>query len=201
MDDAGLTATAVVLSSEASQAHEPPFAYADAPNRMVAYALDAILLTVLVLAVSIVISIAFGPVVEFDSDGSTPIELNRGLALLDVLAATAFSLAYFVCSWRWLLGTPGQRALRMRLTSEDGTPLTLARSIVRWLSLGLPLGLAGILVVVLPGFGDLIADLAVLACYAVLLATIARSPTKQGWHDRLASSIVVKPVRMADRDR
>ena len=171
-------------------------AYADASNRLVAYLLDAVILTVLVFAVSVVVSVAFGPVIEFDSDGSTPIDVNRGLALVDAIAATLISLAYFVGAWRWLAGTPAQRALGLRLSDDHGGALSVRRGIVRWLFIGLPAGVAAVLIAVLPGFGDLIVDLAVLVWYVVLLASIARSSTKQGWHDRRASSVVVKPVRL-----
>ena len=144
----------------------------------------------------VVLSLAFGPVIEFDSDGSTPIDVNRGLALVDAIAATLISLVYFVCAWHWLAGTPGQRALGLSLSDDRGGPLSVGQGIVRWLFVGLPAGVAAVLIAVLPGFGDLIVDLAVLVWYAFLLASVARNPAKQGWHDRVVSSVVVKPVRL-----
>lgn len=172
-------------------------AYADAPNRLVAFAIDAVILTVLVFLTSVLVSVVFGPVVELDSDGSSPLEVDQGLAVVDATIATLVSLVYFVGTWRWLRGSPGQRSLGMRLTNELGDALTLSRGVFRWLPIGLPLGIAAVLIAVLPGLGDLLVDLVVLIWYALLLSTIAGSRTKQGWHDRLAGSVVVKRARMA----
>ena len=170
-------------------------AYGDAPNRLVAYAIDAVLVTILVFAASICVSVLAGPVVEFDEAGSGGIDVNERLAGIDAIVATALSLAYFVATWTWLQGSPGQRALRMRLGDERGGAVGLGRAALRWLPLGLPVGVAGLLIIVLPGYGDLLVDLLLVAWFVLLLATIARSPTKQGWHDRLASTVVVKQIR------
>jgi uncharacterized RDD family membrane protein YckC len=194
-------ASVAVTADEGVRTAPPGPAYADAPNRLVAYVLDAIVLTILVFAVSVVVSVAFGPVIEFDSDGSTPIDVNRGLAVVDAIAATLISLVYFVGAWRWLRGTPGQRVLDLRLSDDQGAALSIRRGILRWLFIGVPAGIAAVLIAVLPGFGDLIVDLAVLVWYALLLASIARSSTKQGWHDRVAASVVVKPVRLVEDAR
>ena len=170
-------------------------AYGDAPNRLVAYVIDAVLITILVFAATICVSILAGPVVEFDNTGSGLVEVNDRIAAVDAIVATLLSLAYFVATWTWLRGSPGQRVLQMQLGDEQGRAVGLGRAALRWLPLGLPLGIAGLLTVVLPGYADLVVDLLVLAWFAILLATIARSPTKQGWHDRLASTVVVKQIR------
>lgn len=191
-----MTASLAAREGGLERADRSPVAYADAPNRLVAYALDAILLAILILVASIVVSLAFGPVVAFDSDGSTPLDVDRGLGLLDAALATAISLVYFVGTWRRLGGSPGQRLLGISVAGAEGPRLSLKRALVRWLPIGLPAGAVALLVPVLHGLGDLAVDLALLAWYVVLLATIVRSPTKQGWHDRLAASVVLKRARI-----
>ena len=52
----------------------------------------------------------------------------------------------------------------------------------------------------LPDAGDLLFDLPVVAWYAVLLVSVARSPTKQGLHDRAAGTAVVKQARLVSWD-
>ncbi len=76
--------------------------------------IDAVLITILVFAASIFVSILAGPVVEFDNTGSGLVEVNDRIAAVDAIVATLLSLAYFVATWTWLRGSPGQRALRMR---------------------------------------------------------------------------------------
>jgi uncharacterized RDD family membrane protein YckC len=171
--------------------------YGDAPNRLVAYLIDAVVLTVLAFAASIFVSIVAGPVVEFGAPGQTGIVIHERIAAADAIVATALSLVYFVGTWRWLMASPGQWALRLRLTAADGQAVSVGRAALRWVPLGVPLGLAGLLNAFLPGYADLIVDLLVLAWYAALLASIARSRTKQGWHDRLAGTVVVKSVAPA----
>jgi len=46
-----------------------------------------------------------------------------------------------------------------------------------------------------------VVDLVVLAWYALLLVTTARSSTKQGVHDRVARTVVVKAASPVHWDR
>ena len=54
--------------------------------------IDAVLITILVFAASIFVSILAGPVVEFDSTGSGLIEVNERIAAVDAIVATLLSL-------------------------------------------------------------------------------------------------------------
>ena len=65
----------------------------------------------------------------------------------------------------------------------------------RWLAIAAPSILAQILFG-LPLIGFII-SLASLAWFIFLVYTTAQSPTKQGWHDHFAHSMVLKAARTA----
>lgn len=71
----------------------------------------------------------------------------------------------------------------------------LGSAVVRWLLLAAPLSLAGVATTLLTGVPDLLANVTVAGWYLVLLVATARSPAKQGLHDRLARTIMVKTAR------
>ncbi|MFN8233363.1 MAG: RDD family protein [Actinomycetota bacterium] len=169
-------------------------AYADAPNRLVGYLVDATLLTVLSFLGAIVISLSFGPVVTVDIGAASQVAVDRELALANAVLGTALSLVYFVVSWRSLGGSPGQRLLRMRVFGLDG-PVSLGRWVLRWAFLGIPVAVAGAVSAVAPGWVVLVTTIFIGIWFALLLASIARSDTKQGWLDRAVRTIVVKEAR------
>src|SRR4029453_776060 len=63
--------------------------FARAPNRLMAYLLDAVVLTVLAFVAAVVLSVLFGPVVTFDLTAAPYVTVDRGLALANALVATA----------------------------------------------------------------------------------------------------------------
>ena len=69
------------------------------------------------------------------------------------------------------------------------------QAIRRWIALGAPFGIAQAFNP-LPGIGLLIA-LAAFAWLIFLLWTTYSSPTKQGFHDKFANTMVVKATRVA----
>ena len=94
-------------------------------------------------------------------------------------------------------GTIGMKVLGMQIgNAGDGKTLTQDQGVRRWLVLfgrqvlsqAATLSIGGAL-------GSLLA-LAVLAWYIFLLWTTYSSPTKQGWHDHFANSMVVKAARV-----
>jgi hypothetical protein len=168
-------------------------AFADAPNRLVGYLLDAVFLSLLSFVGAVAISVVFGPVVSIDVGAASQVTVDRGLAVANAVLGTAISLVYFVASWRSLGGSPGQRALRMRVGGANG-PVTLARWTVRWAFLGAPIALEGIVSAVATGWVVMVTTLAVVLWFVLLLASIARSGSKQGWHDRAARTVVTKAL-------
>jgi hypothetical protein len=170
--------------------------FADAPNRVIGFLVDTIILTILSLAGAVVISAAQGPVVTIDLAADPPVSVDRGLALANAAFGTVISAVYFIGTWRRLRGSPGHRALHMQIGAEvDGSAVTYGQGVVRWLFIGLPLGVEASLTALLSGLADLLLLLALLAWYLLLLVSTARSPTKQGLHDRLAHTVVTKLAR------
>jgi hypothetical protein len=170
--------------------------YADAPNRLIGYLIDAVFLTLLSVVGAVVISVIFGPVVTIDQADGARITVDRGLALANAVLGTTISGVYFIGGWRWLLGSPGQRMLRMQIASEgDGGVVTYRQGFIRWLCIGLPLGVEASLSPMVAGSADTVLFLVLVVWYLVLLVSTARSPTKQGLQDRLAHTVVTKGAR------
>ena len=175
--------------------------FADAPNRMIGYLIDAIILTILSIVGAIVISVVFGPVVTVDLTSDISISFNRGLALANAVLGTMISLAYFVGTWRHLRASPGQRALRMRIGDQaDGGTITYQRGVIRWLFIGLPLGVEAVASTLVTGLGDSLLLFALSLWYLILLISTARNPRKQGFHDRAARTVVTKMARVVPWD-
>jgi hypothetical protein len=173
---------------------DPRRSFADAPNRLTGYVVDAVLLTSLSFVGAMVVSLVFGPVVVVDLSADPAVRLDQGLALANAVLGTLISIAYFVGSWRRFEGSPGQRLLGMRLEVEAGDGrIGVGRGFVRWLFVGLPIAIQGVLTVYLSGWILVLGSLAVLGWFVSLLVSIARSATRQGWHDRVSKTIVSKP--------
>lgn len=91
-------------------------------------------------------------------------QLSRSRDLSGVL-----NLVYFVAFWTYNGGqTVGNRLLGLRVVKIDGTPVTLGTALVRWIGL-------------------------VISFVVVLLGVIwvGFDPKKQGWHDKMAGTVVV----------
>ncbi len=169
--------------------------YADVPNRLIAYIIDAIILGIIQFVVGLVLSPITGPtttVNENATDFNNLVQINYAATLIQTIVGVAISALYFVYSWTRMRATPGQKILGMQVGNEtDGATLTTNQALTRWVLLGGPLALASALSIVL---GVLISLLA-LIYFIALLVTTAQSPTKQGLHDRYAHTVVVKSAR------
>jgi uncharacterized RDD family membrane protein YckC len=110
---------------------------------------------------------------------------RMGAAFLDVVLVGILSglvggspvgflvaLAYFAGMWTWKGTTVGGVVLNLKVVRLDGSPLTFAAALVR--------GLAAAFSVVVMFLGFL---------------WIAWDPEKQGWHDRIAGTVVVRLPR------
>jgi len=173
--------------------------YADVPNRVLALLVDALLLTVAIFIAAIGVSVLIGPAVEFNSTADSlgdAVTLDRAVATIDALISLVISAAYFAGSWVVLAASPAQHLLGMRVgAAADGRPLTAKQALLRWALLGAPFGIAAVLTTALSGPVDAIVTVAMVAWYALLLITTARSPTKQGLHDRISGTVVAKEAR------
>lgn len=82
------------------------------------------------------------------------------------------NLAYFVYFWSTTGQTLGQKALGVKVVRTDGQSLSVGTAMVRWI-------------------GMYVSFLAL--CIGVLW--VIWDPNKQGWHDKLANTVVVRIAR------
>ncbi len=165
------------------------FVYADVPNRAIAYIIDAIIL-------GIVSIVAFAILAGVGLNVLSGLEINYFASLILAVVSLAISGAYFLYTWTAMRGTVGMKVLGMQVgNAGDGKTLTMDQAVRRWIALGAPFGLAQALSP-LPAIGSLL-GLAALGWFIYLLWTTYKSPTKQGFHDVFANTMVVKAARSA----
>lgn len=167
----------------------PGLEYAGALPRFAAFVLDLIL----VGFVAGIVALPFAPTLTQTGQAnplswSTDYAVRTGVgSLIGVLAEAA----YFTLLWM----SSGRATLGMRLFSlqigraDNGQRLDARASFIRWLALGSWLGVLGFSPA-LAGLGGL----AQLGWSVVLLVSTIASPTRQGIHDRIAGSAIVRPV-------
>mgnify|MGYP000067664676 CR=1 FL=1 len=90
--------------------------------------------------------------------------------------------------------TVGMKALGMQIgNAGDGKTLTTDQAIRRWLALSAPSILAQAFQPI--AVIDLVLSIAAFAWVIYLVYSTAQSPTKQGWHDVFANTMVVKAAK------
>lgn len=168
------------------------FVYADVPNRVIALIIDGIILAVLGGIVGAVLGIVGLKAGWLTSGGSFDVVATFVLAVVGF----AVSFGYFWYSWTVSRATLGMRVLGMQVgNAYDGKTLTGDQAIRRGLALWGP-NLLSYFFGTAPAVGPLI-GLISIAWTLYLLYTTYSSPTKQGFHDRFANSVVVKSMRVA----
>ena len=162
-------------------------------RRLAAYILDSLVVGVIAFGVvALVASIVPALTVATQTDGTASLVVAPVRLVLQAVAATAVSGAYFAWSWSGWAATPGQRVLGMTVLAEaGGNRMPTRDAIVRWVALGAPFGLIAALVVELPVMWLLVATLAVVWTI-VLLVTTWRDDRRRGLHDRIAGTIVLR---------
>lgn len=167
------------------QAGPAGFVYADVPNRAIAYIIDAIIVGVIGLVI-------FGILAGMGLGGAV---LGVGTIVI-TLVGLAISAAYFLYTWTAMRGTVGMKILGMQVgNANDGKTLTMEQGVRRWIALGAPFSIAQAFSPV-GGLAALI-GLVAFGWFIYLLWTTYSSPTKQGFHDKFANSMVVKAARSA----
>ena len=157
--------------------------YADLPNRIIAFIIDAIVIFILLFAVGLVLG-----VIGLATGG------NAVASLIYAVLGIVVGAAYFIYTWTANRATIGMKALGMQIgNAGDGVTLTMDQAIRRYLALAAPSIIAqafsGIALI------GVILSLASLAWVVFLLWTTYKSPTKQGWHDVFANTQVVKAAK------
>lgn len=168
------------------------FVYGDVLYRVIAIIIDGIILGIITVIVQgILIGIGLNPYTASLSG----VEVNVIGLLLYVILGLAISVAYFVYTWTAMRGTIGMKVLSMQIgNAGDGKNLTTEQGVRRWVALFAPTTLSQVFI----GFGLIgsLISLAALAWVIFLLWTTYKSPTKQGWHDVFANTMVVKAARV-----
>jgi uncharacterized RDD family membrane protein YckC len=177
-------------SPPASSPGIPGFVYADVPNRFIALIIDAIVMFLILIVIGIILA-----AVGFNAG-----VLATGTNIVSGIVYAALSLVvtggYFIYTWTSMRASVGMRVLGMQVGNAfDGKTLTMEQAMKRFIALWGPSTLSGALNSV-SGIGQLI-SLAVLLYLVYLLYTTAKSPTKQGFHDIFANTVVVKAARTA----
>ena len=171
--------------------------YADVPNRIIAYIIDIIVLAIIGFLLSLVLGGLLGGVTTSASLDSAGGDLNLGPFAVVSLVQLIVSFAYFGYFWSVQRATPGMRVLGLQIGDEtDGHSISWGQAFTRWLILGIPSILSTFAASVNTGLSVLL-SLVGLIWLIALLFSIAQSPTKQGYHDRFARTIMVKTGRRA----
>lgn len=168
------------------------FVYADVPNRAIAYVIDIVILAV----VNIVVGIVLAAVGLSILGGSilTGFSVNYFAVVVYGLVGLVISAGYFIFTWTSMRATVGMRVLGMQIGNEvDGATLTQNQAVRRWLAVGGWISIVQIINPV-PLLGVLVGIVG-LTYVIYLLYTTAQSPTKQGYHDHFAHTMVVKATR------
>jgi uncharacterized RDD family membrane protein YckC len=167
----------------------PGLVYAGFGARFLGYLLDSLI----VFAVEAVISIPFvvvaifrfyqdHPVVPGQSPATLPADISARFALVGVIGAVLSAL-YYGGLVAWQGRTVGQRAVgAFVVRAEDGGRLPTERALLRAAIFWGP-GVLGLI----PVLGTVSGLLALIG-----LLSVAWDPRKQGWHDKLGRSLVVK---------
>lgn len=125
----------------------------------------ALIDTVLVLAVTLPLLVAIYGWAYFDRA-----QVGRGAAIVDFLLSWVAPAVAVVAFWLYKQATPGKMVVSARVVdAKTGNTMTVAQSIGRYLGYyvsTIPLGLG--------------------------LIWVAFDPKKQGWHDKLAGTVVVR---------
>ena len=136
--------------------------------RFVAVIIDGVIVFVATLVVEIVLAIFIGLLARATG---APLDVSQGgpLTWLSYLVSFTISVGYFIYYWG-MGSTPGMRFFRLAVVdAETGQPIGFSRAAMRYL---------GYVISVIP-------------CYIGLIWA-AFDPKKQGWHDKIANSIVVQ---------
>ncbi len=169
----------------------PGLAYAGFGWRVLGYVLDVLIL--FVIEAPITIPFVYVPIAQYYRDhppaagqtaGSLPTSLSTRLLIVGLIGAV-LSAVYFGGLVAWQGRTLGQRAMgTFVVRAEDGGKLPLDRAYLRAVIFWGP-GIIGLI----PAVGSIAGLIAIIG-----LLSAAWDQRRQGWHDKLGRSLVVKPV-------
>lgn len=130
--------------------------------RLVAYLIDAAILGIVQFVISLALGFAGGSLT--DNGG------NMAMAMISALCGMVISIAYAVFFTGYNGQTPGKMALRIQVVRCDGTPMTYGRAFLR----------------------EVIGKFASGIILGIGYLMVAFDRNKQGLHDRIAGTYVIK---------
>ena len=117
------------------------------------------------------------------------------LSVVVLVINVLLAAIYFIYTWTTMKASPGQRILGLMTVGEaDGSALTMNQAIARYVIMFAPSYIASLASTVIPGILGLLLSLAGLAWTIFLIYTTANDPKRQGFHDKYAHSVVIKPT-------
>jgi uncharacterized RDD family membrane protein YckC len=167
----------------------PGLSFADTVSRIVAYAIDILILGIIGFVIAAVLGLGETTVRTSGSTSVTSFFVSTTNPWVSLIYAL-LGAVYFTLSWSGgRRATVGQRLFHLQVGNAfDGRSLSTEQAVRRWVALGSFLGLLAFIPPI-RGLGSLVQ----LIWIVILLISTATSPTKQGLHDRFANSAVVKP--------
>ena len=172
-------------------------------GRIVAYLIDAVLVSIVPTILSLILVDYSGLFDQFRRSIATSHAGQAAFVVpmtLDLILVSFISVAihylYFVGFWTsGGRATPGLRGLRMQVVdARSGGPLSIGQATRRWAALGAPLTL----LTILPALQS-VAGLIQSGLVLVIFFTIVANDRRQGLHDRWANSLVIRDARSGDR--
>ncbi len=165
----GVTRTATVPAVAAPALHPPPTgAYGGFWVRAMGCLIDGLINAAIALAAGMALGVPLG---AWANQASADPEQTIG-AMRPIFYASGIALnfLYFTVLWGCFGATFGQHAMRLRVVdASSGGPISVGRAAARW---------AGLVI-------------SCLLCFAGVL-WVAADARKQGWMDKLASTVVVR---------
>lgn len=160
-------------------------ALADLPDRIIAFVIDAIILGLVGYVLSIITTSILGDNFIVIRVANIVSSLVAGVLLL------AISAGYFIYMWTKMNGsTLGQRIMKVAVRdASSGGPISQQQAINRWLFVGAPFAIWPLAQWSIIGW---VLWIGVLVYEIYLLVTTAQSPTRQGFHDLQAKTVVAK---------
>jgi uncharacterized RDD family membrane protein YckC len=154
-------------------------------SRFTAFVFDVVIVSLSGMAFAALVSLIlgfFGFSAEALNQGAATSDLRALLQLIIVglswLAVFLFFPAYFISFWALVGVTPGKRILGLRVLRPDGQHISWARAIIRY---------GGYWIAALPLF---------LGFLWILV-----DARRQGWHDKIAGTIVVYTWDVLETER
>ena len=166
----------------------------DTASRAAGWIGDAIVIGIVNAAIFIAADRLLGWNLGGFGDAATAPMSRETAASIQLGIAVVVSSVYFLGLWTGGRFTLGMRLVNLRVARAlDGNPVRLPAAVIRWSILELPAFIVTIVLRNVPlGWPlDIIVIFSGNIWLIVLLVSIARSPTRQGYHDRAAHTVVV----------